>query len=89
MNNTRAFHGQPSNGYGGLMSEEELRKARELITNRDYEGARAILQTIDHPEARFLLMYLPASVEDFPEMSTRFTALESDADEPVDAGPEE
>lgn len=71
------------------MSDEKLQEANKLIAEKRYEEARAILQTIDHPEARFLLMYLPAPGEDLPEALTRFTALESDADEPVDVGPEE
>jgi hypothetical protein len=71
------------------MSEDKVQAARDLIQAERYDEARAILQTIDHAEARFLLMYLPAPGKDSPETSTRFTASEANADEPVDAGPEE
>ena len=65
------------------MSRAKLQAARELIEAERYEEARAILQTLGDPEARALLTELDAQEE-----TTRFTAQESDADEPVDAGSE-
>jgi hypothetical protein len=66
------------------MSEDKLQAARDLIDEKRYDEARALLQTMNHPAADMLLVWL-----DEEERSMRFTALESDADEPVGAGPEE
>jgi hypothetical protein len=54
------------------MSEAKLQSARELIDNGDYDRARALLLTIDHPIARALLAWLVAQEE-----ATRFTAAEA------------
>jgi hypothetical protein len=59
------------------MSKAKMQAASELIKEKRYDEAHVILQTIDHPEARFLLMFLPALGKNFPETSTRFTAVEA------------
>jgi hypothetical protein len=72
------------------MSEAKLQAARELINEKRYAAARALLLTIAHTDARAMLAELDAASgfhdvqldhakENFTEIDDlRFTALESD-----------
>lgn len=57
------------------MSKEKFATARQLIEEKNYEAARSVLRTIDHPTAKEWLVKLDNLAPAFPAVANRAVGI--------------